>query len=473
MRLTSHNPATGEVVWSGSVTGRDDVRNAVANARDGLATWIAAGPDHRIAVLQRFAELAKQHADELATLVTTEAGKMPSDAAGEVKLLPGKVGSTITQWQKRQQEAFDVSPGVKARLRFKPIGVLAVFGPFNFPMHLPNGHIVPALLAGNAVVFKPSDHTPACGERLASLFHEAGLPSNVLQVVQGGRETGEALVDSDIDGVLFTGSETAGEAISKRLRYDQILALELGGNNPIVVHDPLDVDEAIDLVIQSAFVSSGQRCTCARRLIVTKAAPPDLLDRLATGVGQIGVGRQTDSPEPLVGPLISEEAARLVLAAQSALLDAGATSLVACGRDAEAEASGSEPDPTQNPKLPLRRPRTVVSPGLLDVTGIDAPDEEVFGPLLQLIRVDSLEDAIREANRTRFGLASGIVCRQRDNYERFASSVDAGCINWNRPLTGASGALPFGGVGRSGNFRPAGATAIDYCMTPVASLEAE
>ncbi len=213
-----------------------------------------------------------------------ETGKIRSDAAGEAKLLAAKVPATHAAWRAKQVEAFDVSPGVTGRLRHRPVGTLAVFGPFNFPMHLPNGHLVPALLAGNAVVFKPSEQTPACGEMLVSLFHEAGVPKDVLQVVQGGKAVGEALVEADIDGVLFTGSEQAGEAISRRLRYEQMLALELGGNNPLVVHDPADVDAAIDIVLQSAFISSGQRCTCARRLIVTKATPDDFIERLAEAI---------------------------------------------------------------------------------------------------------------------------------------------------------------------------------------------
>ncbi len=402
-------------------------------------------------MLRRFAELAVERGGELTRLVVDEAGKMPSDAAGEVKLLGAKVTASLAAWAARQVEPFEVAPGTTARLRHRPIGTLAVFGPFNFPLHLPNGHLVPALLAGNSVVFKPSEHTPACGEALAALFHDAGVPQDVLQVVQGGRATGQALVDSNIDGVLFTGSEQAGDAIAKCLRYDQMLALELGGNNPIVVHEPADVDAAIELVIQSAFISSGQRCTCARRLIVTAATAGRLVDQLVEAVRQIHVGKPTDEPEPMVGPLISKAAASAVLAAQEAFLQAGAKSLL--------------------PSKSLDS--TVVTPGLIDTTGVEVGDGEVFGPLLQVVRVASLSDAIAAANATRFGLAAGIVTRSRDDYEYFVSHVRAGCINWNRPLTGASGKLPFGGVGRSGNYRPAGATALDYCTYPVASLESE
>lgn len=167
----------------------------------------------------------------------------------------------------------------------------------------------------------------------------------------------------------------------------------------------------------------------------------------------VRVGLPTDEPEPMVGPLISPGAASAIVAAQEALEEAGARVEVRC--------EGSDAVPS------------LVSPGLVDVTGTTMNDAEIFGPLLQVSMVGTLDDAIAEANRTRFGLAAGIVTRDRKDYEHFVSRVRAGCINWNRPLTGASGKLPFGGVGRSGNFRPAGASSLDYCTYPVASLEAE
>ena len=451
--ITSHNPATGEVVWQGEL---GDAPEAVAAARAAQPAWSAR--TDRQAILERFAVLASERRAELADLILREAGKVRPDAGAEAGAVAGKVKLTIAALAaRRADERHDLPGGVVGRVTYKPIGTLAVLGPFNFPMHLPNGHIVPALLTGNSVVFKPSEHTPACGEMLVNLFHEAGVPRDVLQIVQGGREVGEALVDADHDGVLFTGGAAAGEAIANRLPYDKMLALELGGNNALVVHDPLPED-AIDLIVQSAFVSAGQRCTCARRLIVTDAVPASFIDELADAVRNVRVDLPDADPPPLVGPLISEGAAQSVLEAQEALTRIGARPI-----EAAAEAA--------DPHLPARLRGTFLRPGLLDVTNINAPDIEIFGPLLQLTRVPDLNAAIRAANATRFGLAAGLIGGTRDDFDRFLSTVDAGCVNWNRPLTGASGLLPFGGHKASGNGRPSGSHAVDYCTRAVATLE--
>ena len=457
MPLTSLNPATGETVWTGQP---GDAAAAVAAARRAQPAWAARPAAERRAILERFAELAKERKPELADLILAEAGKVRPDADAEAGAVAGKVKLTIDALaQRRPDERHDLGNGVVGRVTYKPIGVLAVLGPFNFPMHLPNGHIVPALLTGNAVVFKPSEQTPACGELLIDLFHEAGVPRDVLHIVQGGREVGEALVEADHDGVLFTGGAAAGEAIARRLPYDKMLALELGGNNALVAHGPLP-DDAVDLIVQSAFVSAGQRCTCARRLIVTDAVPGDFIDKLAEAVRNVRVDLPDAEPPPLVGPLISEAAAMAVLDAQERLVARGATPVAATQR----VAVGLRPIGSQ-------LPCTFLSPGVIDVTGVDVPDAEVFGPLLQLTRVPDLDAAIAEANATRYGLAAGLIGGTRHDFDRFLSTVDAGCVNWNRPLTGASGLLPFGGHKASGNHRPSGSHAVDYCTRAVATLE--
>jgi succinylglutamic semialdehyde dehydrogenase len=337
--------------------------------------------------------------------------------------------------------------------------VLAVLGPFNFPGHIPHGHIVPALLAGNAVVFKPSEFTPLSGRRLAEIWERAGLPAGVFNLVQGGRETGAALAaDPGHDGILFTGSYQTGVAL-RRMWVEEpgkMLALELGGNNPLVVHAASDLDAAATLTILSAFLTAGQRCSCARRLIVPEGAGGDaFIARLLARIDGIRVGLphdSHDSPEPFMGPVIHEAAARSLLAAQDDLLARGGIVL--------------------RRMAPQRGITTLLSPGLVDVTAVcNRPDTEWFGPLLQLVRVPDFEAAIAEANRTAYGLAAGLVCDERSLYDAFRRRVRAGVVTWNRQTTGASPRLPFGGIGRSGNHRPSGYFAIDYCGYPVASLE--
>jgi succinylglutamic semialdehyde dehydrogenase len=317
---------------------------------------------------------------------------------------------------------------------------------------------VPSLLAGNTVVFKPSELTPWTAEATLDVWREAGLPKDVIRVVHGGRETGEALVrHRDIAGVFFTGSRTAGGAIHRALadRPNVIAALEMGGNNPLVVWDVADVSAAAYLTVQSAYLTAGQRCSCARRLIVPAGATGDrFVDALVAMMARIRVGRYVDQPEPFMGPVISTSAADRLLAAQEELVALGGRVIV--------------------PMRPLNEIRTLLSPGLIDVTAVrERRDEEYFGPLLQLSRVNGFDEAIAETNKTRFGLAAGLLSDDRSLYARFHRDVRAGVINWNRPLTGASSALPFGGIRESGNHRPSAFFAVDYCSYPVASLEAE
>ena len=332
-----------------------------------------------------------------------------------------------------------------------------MLGPFNFPGHPPNGHIVPALLAGNTVVFKPSDYTPLVAERTLAVWHAAGLPDGVLTIVHGARETGAALAQHpDIDGLFFTGSARTGQWLATQFAPtpEKILALELGGNNPLVVWNARDLTTAAVIVAQSAYLTAGQRCTCARRLIIADSDDGNaLLECLRERIARIRVGAFTDVPEPFCGPVISSRAADEIMAAQNQLAAGGASLLVEAKR--------------------LRPDSGLISPGLVDVTRMSQPpaDEEIFGPLLQVIRVPTFEAALTTANATRYGLAAGLISEDATLYSKFRDTVRAGIINWNQALTGASAAAPFGGIGRSGNHRPSGLFAADYCAYPVASIE--
>jgi succinylglutamic semialdehyde dehydrogenase len=450
--VTSLDPATGATLWSGVAADADAVAAAVNAARKAARAWAQRPLAERAEFLQAFGREVENARGELAETISREVGKPPWEAAAEVGAVIAKVPISIEAHARRCGE-FRGGPAIT---RFRPHGVLAVFGPYNYPAHLPNGHIVPALLAGNTVVFKPSELAPLTAHRMAELWRRASLPAGVLELVQGGRETGQALAAHEgIDGLLFTGSAQTGLALHRQFaeRPDKILALEMGGNNPLVVHRVRDLDAAALLTVQSAFLSAGQRCTCARRLIVPAGDEGDaFIERLTAAIGRIRVGPWTDRPEPFMGPVIRPAVAERLLAVEATLLASGARALV-----------------------PLRylRPGTgLVSPGLLDVTAIaDRADEEHFGPLLQLIRVPDFTAAITEANATRFGLSAGLLSDDAACWEQFSAEVRAGVINWNQQLTGASSAAPFGGVRFSGNHRPAAFFAADYCAYPVASME--
>jgi succinylglutamic semialdehyde dehydrogenase len=278
----------------------------------------------------------------------------------------------------------------------------------------------------------------------------------VLQAIVGRGDSGHALVvHPDTNGVLFTGGVPVGMSIQKALldHPQKIAALELGGNNPLIVWDVDDVDAAAHLIVQSAYVSAGQRCSCSRRLILRQGDEGDrVLAALQGVIDRIVVGAPFDEPQPFYGTVIDNEAADDLIASADALV-----------------ANGAEPI---RPLARIRDGRPFLAPALLDVTAMqDRPDEELFGPVLQVIRVPDFAAALKEANNTRFGLAAGLIGGDEALYRRFWALVRAGVVNWNRPTTGASSAAPFGGVGLSGNHRPSAYYAADYCAYPVASLE--
>ena len=455
---TSVNPMTQEVIWEGKPAGRHEVDAAVAASRSAFPAWRDMEPDARNALARNFAELLQSNQDDLAAAIGRETGKPRWEALAEVASMVKKVEVSIQALEARAGMRESASGEGQAVVRHRPHGVVAVFGPYNSPGQLPNGHIVPALLAGNTVIFKPSEQTPLVAEKTVELWLAAGLPAGVLNLLQGGKDTGEMLAaHAGIDGLYFTGSHAVGHCLHQAFsgQPQKILALEMGGNNALIVDEVLDMQAAIYHVIQSAYISAGQRCTCARRLLVPAGVwGDDFLRRLCGSIAAIRVGAWDADPQPFMGAVVSLRAAEHLLSAQARLLAAGAKSLLAMRRLAPATA--------------------LLSPGLIDVSEVlDLPDDEHFGPLLQVQRWTSFEEAISLANRTRYGLAAGLLSDSRLRYEHFWRESRAGIVNWNRPLTGASSRSPFGGIGASGNHRPSAWYAADYCAYPVASLEEE
>ena len=453
--IISYEPATGAELWRGK---RGNVDEAVDTARRAWPTWAAQPLANRMELVRRFANEVRKEADQLSTLIARETGKPLWEARTEVDSVVNKVEISIRAYAERtSQRKLDNAMQGTASLRHKPHGVMAVLGPYNFPAHLPNGHIVPALIAGNAIVFKPSEKTPATGDLLVQCFHQAGIPASIVQVLIGGPEEGQALVAHEgVDGVLFTGSAHAGVAINRKLaaRPDKILALEMGGNNPIVMWDTPKVTDAATLIIQSAFTSAGQRCTAGRRLIIKASMYDAVISEVKRMADRIIVGAPFDEPAPFMGPVIDNSSADGLTESFVYLLSHGGKAIKHMMRP--------------NDDLPF------LSPSIIDVTNVkDRPDVELFGPLLQVVQVNDLDEAIAEANNTRFGLAASLIGGTPQDYNRFWANIRAGVINWNRPTNGASSAAPFGGVGLSGNHRPSAYYAADYCAYPVASNEME
>ncbi|QIA62290.1 succinylglutamate-semialdehyde dehydrogenase [Vibrio astriarenae] len=453
--MQSASPYDGEVIWQGDSATPAQVESAVTAARTAFLSWKTLTFSQREAVVLAFANKLKERAEQIAEVIAQETGKPLWETRTEAAAMAGKVAISIRAYHERTGEQQREANGNQIVLRHRPLGVMAVFGPYNFPGHLPNGHIVPSLLAGNTVVFKPSDLTPLTGEFVMRLWQEAGLPAGVINLVQGGKETGVALAQAKgIDGLLFTGSANTGHILHRQFagQPDKMLALEMGGNNPMVISQHYgELDAAVYTILQSAFISAGQRCTCARRLYVPEGASGDaLLDKLISATQAIAIDEPFAEPAPFMGPQISVQAAEHILAAQESLLSLGAKSLLA------AKSLG----------------HAFVTPAILDVTAIDdLPDEEYFGPILQVIRYQTLEQAVELANDTRYGLSAGLISTDEGEWAYFVEHIRAGIVNRNRQLTGASGDAPFGGPGASGNLRPSAYYAADYCAYPMASME--
>ena len=452
--LVSTDPATGEAVWREATATEADVGEAVEAARRAFPAWADRPREERITILRRYKEILVERTAAFAEALSRETGKALWETKAELGSMAGKVDLSIKAYDERTGITENAMPFGRAVLRHRAHGVMAVLGPFNFPGHLPNGHIVPALLAGDTVVFKPSEETPLAGQLMVEALEAAGVPAGVVNLVQGGRETGQALINQEIDGLLFTGSAAAGTFFRRHFadRPDVILALELGGNNPLVVWDADDAEAVAALVVQSAFITTGQRCSCARRLIVPDDAfGRKVIEATAALAGRLSIGPWNGGSEAFMGPLISARAANAARAIADTMGGERIRSLGSVEGLSEA----------------------FVTPGIVDVTGVDTPDEELFAPWLQVRRVASYDDALKATNATRYGLSAGLISNESKRWDQFLNRIRAGVVNWNRPTTGAAGSMPFGGLGASGNHRPSAYYAADYCAYPVASFEAE
>ncbi|MBD8658384.1 succinylglutamate-semialdehyde dehydrogenase [Oxalobacteraceae sp. CFBP 13730] len=454
--LATIDPSTGRQTWTSNASSLEDIARAAQAAHDSFEAWALTPLAERIAIATRFRDLLKDNAESLAATIAEEVGKPLWEARTEVATMANKIDISVQAHAARTGESATKVADGNAVLRHRPHGVFAVYGPYNFPGHLPNGHIVPALIAGNTLLFKPSEYAPRTAVKTVQLWEQAGLPKGVLNLVNGGRDTGIALGQQAlIDGVLFTGSSQTGAALHKQFggQPGKMLALEMGGNNPLVVWGVEDIDAAVHHTVMSAFISAGQRCTCARRLVIEEGAAGDaFLARLVAVAAQLQVGPSNAEPQPFMGPVVSSAVAARLVQAQEDMVAKGGKLLLAM----------RQLDPNTG----------FVTAGIVDTTDAQGiPDEEWFGPLLQVIRVASFDDALRVANATQYGLAASLLSPSEELWQRFAVRARAGIVNWNRPTTGAASSAPFGGVGKSGNHRPSAYYAADYCAYPVASIE--
>lgn len=437
-----------------------DVDRAVRRARRAFPGWSALPMSARIRALKKFRKILAARRDVLSSAITLETGKAIWESREEAALLLSKIDLTIEQARRELVGPPNRPAGSGHFFVHRPYGVAAVLGPFNFPLHLPHGHIIPALLAGNTVVFKPSEKACRVGWLYAKCAEAAGMPPGVLSVVQGPGVVGETLAGhSDVSVVLFTGSCGVGRRIQALTQNqpDKLLALEMGGKNAAVVFRDSDLAAAAAECSRSAFLTAGQRCTSTSRIFVEERVADRFCGIFASKAGALRVGDPFD-PEIFCGPLISEDSVRR---AESAIREArrlGGAQIL----------SGGRLDFSRGHFVRLSAHRFSKYPGRSRYTA-----EELFVPEVGIYPFSDVEEAVRNVEDTDYGLALAVFTKRRALFEKMLNETAHGIVNWNVGTTGASGMLPFGGRKKSGNARPAASYAIRNCVYPVSVRTAD
>lgn len=436
------------------------IEDACVAAKKAFVPWARLGLEERKKYLIRIKEIFDTHSEQMAQLIARDTGKPFWDSLTEAKNLGNKIDITLNHSLKLIEEGriANALPGVDGVVRHKARGVMAVLGPFNFPAHLPNGHIIPALIAGNTVVFKPSEQTPAVGQYMAELIAKADLPPGVFNLVQGDGEAGRKLsANEHVDGILFTGSYEVGLKIKQETmnHYWKILALEMGGKNATVVWDDADMDKAIYETLIGSFLSTGQRCSCTSRIILNEKIADEFTERFYQAAKKLTIGHWSENN--FMGPLINASAVERYIRFQEIANREGCESMM------------------RGKAMDLKQKGFYVTPSIHLVPKFDPNSvyqkSEIFGPNVAIYKSSNFEDSLNIVNSTGYGLVMSLFSKNRELYEEALLKARVGLLNWNRTTNGATSKLPFGGMGKSGNDRPSADYAIQYCTVPVASLE--
>lgn len=421
--------------------------------------WARLSFEKRKRLLSPLASIFEKRKHILAETVSRETGKPLWESTKEVEALIGKVKVTLNQALDRilDQES-PVTKNTRSRVRYKARGLFVVIGPFNFPLHLPFSQILPALLAGNAVIFKPSEKTPASGQLLTQCFQELDLPKGIFQMLQGTGSLAQKLVKAkEVDGILFVGSFAVGEKIKQSIAKDhwKILCLELGGYNSTLIWDYKDKDKehVIQEAITSCFLTAGQRCSSTSQILVHKKIAKDFLKDFLVAVEKIKIGHWKS--DAYMGSLIDKKALSQFLSFQKQAKQQGLKILYE-GQNLKSLGG------------------YYVSPAVYKVSqnqALSFGHQETFTPQIVISEVNNEKDALKRINHSGYGLVLSVFSQDKKIQEDMFYGAKVGLLNVNRSSCGAGPYLPFGGVGKSGNDRPAGFFAIDSCVTPLAYLE--
>lgn len=463
-QIKKHSPADlSKHLWDAGIF-YNHIDPVIESSVQGFETWRKLSFEERITFLKKYQEVVRRRKDDFAMALALEVGKPLWEAKTEAASIDGKVSVTITDSYERikTKTIKEVMPKIDGHTIHKPLGPALVIGPFNFPCHLANGQILAALLAGNSIIFKPSEKTIYSAQLMIECFHEAGFPAGVVNFINGTGHTSSALTaDKRIKGIYFTGSRNVGLRILDNTYRDlnKLVALELGGKNATILHHDIDMDHALPELLRSAFLTTGQRCTSTSMILIHKKIEKEFIAKFKELTERIRVGHPLSTPDAFMGPLIDEHAEKLYFDFCEQAKRDGATEIV----------------PAK--KLDVGHEGYYVSPS---VFYLEKPDlsskiiqDEIFGPNCFFIPYEDINEAITIANSTEYGLAASIFTQDKAIYELVLRDMDAGLINLNRSTVGATARLPFGGLKNSGNHRPAAVSMIDHCVGTVASLETQ
>ncbi|MDN4076046.1 aldehyde dehydrogenase family protein [Fictibacillus terranigra] len=449
----SINPAAKkEVVGYFQASSENTAKKALDAASEAFRSWSSTAPTKRAAMLTKAADILDSRSEQIAEELTKEVGKPFGASLNEVKRSAETLRYYAVEGVSYTGETFpNDDPNLRVYTVKEPLGVITVITPWNFPLSIPARKIAPALITGNAVVFKPSSDSPLVGYRLVEALHEAGLPKGVLNYVTGSsREIGEILVKHPaVRGVTFTGSTNAGEQIHRSVSLTTRTQMELGGKNPLIVMEDADLDEAVQLTVNGGFGLSGQACTGTSRAIVMKSIKEEFTNRLVQKAKELKIADGFTKGVSM-GPLANEKQLKNVLdyihigKNEGAMLLCGGEQLTGTGYDEG----------------------FYVSPAVFtDVTpGMRIEQEEIFGPVICVIEADDYEEAISIANNVEYGLSASIVTKQLNYIERFVKEAEAGTVKSNRTTTGNLMNAPFGGIKKSSTstFRESGRVGLEF-----------
>ncbi len=451
----SKEPASQTIIWEGRGANEGQVSQAVEAAQEAFKSWRTLSASERLKYLHNFEQLIHKHKSHLIDALCHDTGRPQWEVQTEAQAVADKTHLAYQAYQQRTGEKIIASTGGHIQLRHRAHGVIAVITPFSFPASISIGHIIPALLAGNSVVYKSSDMTPKTADFIAQLWQQSGLPAGVFNLIQGDSQVAEQLVNNPkINGVLFTGKTSTGIKINQAMAShpEKLVCLNMSSNNPLIVGETTQVKATLYQILHSAFITTGQRCSNARRLFLPDTAQGDhILEQLVEQCHLLSIGQYDEHPSPFMGPVINITSAKLIIKQQQLLLSLGANVLLSAHQADENSA--------------------FITPGLLDVSQLKQPfDEEIFGPVLQISRYKKFENAVEQANNSKFRLTAGLISDQQSQFDEFDCTIQSGVVNWNQPITGVSGAAPYGGIGLSGNHRPGGWYSADYCAYPTTTM---